>query len=160
MTLHLTARQHIAASAATAFALSIDPQRFPALFPGYGPIPAIRQVELLGVAAAGTRRRIQNSDGSVLDEEILELDAPHRHRYRLGGFRAPFAWLVRQGEADWLFRDEADGCAVEWHYRFEPASALARPFAALLLHGFMQKAMQRCLQRLDQACRQLSTDHC
>lgn len=153
MTIHLIARQRLAAPAAVAFALSIDPQRFPSLFPGYGPIPAIRRVERHGAAAAGTKRQIHNSDGSVLDEEILELDAPHRHRYRLSGFRAPFAWLVREGEADWQFRDDGAGSTVEWHYRFEPASVLTRPFAALLLHGFMQRAMQRCLERLDQACR-------
>lgn len=153
MTIHLVARQRFTAPASAAFALSVDSQRFPALFPGYGPIPAIRRVELHGVAAAGTKRQIHNSDGSVLDEEILELDAPHRHRYRLSGFRAPFAWLVRQGEADWQFRDEDGGSRVEWHYRFEPASALARPFAALLLRGFLQPAMQRCLRRLDEACR-------
>lgn len=151
MPIHLTARQRFAAPATAAFALSIDAQRFPALFRGYGPIPAIRRVELHGVAAVGTKRQIHNSDGSVLDEEILELDAPRRQRYRLGGFRAPFAWLVRAGEADWQFRDDATGSTVEWHYRFEPASALARPFAALLLRGFMQRAMQRCLGKMGEA---------
>lgn len=151
MAIHLTARQRFTAPAAAAFALSIDARRFPALFPGYGPIPAIRRVELQGIAAVGTKRQIHNSDGSVLDEEILQLDAPHRHRYRLGGFRAPFAWLVREGEADWQFRDDGAGTTVEWHYRFEPASTLAQPFAALLLHGFMQRAMQRCLGKMSEA---------
>lgn len=145
MHIHLLARLRFTAPIDEVFALCTDAQRFPAVFPGYGPIPAIRRVSLDGPLAVGSRRKIHNSDGSVLDETISVLQPPQRHAYRLSGFRAPFAWLVRQGEADWQLQADGEGCNVEWTYRFEPASALARPFATLLLRGFMQPAMQRCL---------------
>lgn len=151
MGIRLVARQRFAVPIAEVFALCTDAQRFPAVFPGYGPIPAIRRIVLDGPLAVGSRRQIHNSDGSILDETIHVLQPPLRHAYRLSGFRAPFAWLVRQGEADWQLQTDGDGCSVEWSYLFEPVSALARPFAGLLLRGFMQPAMQRCLGCMQQA---------
>lgn len=148
MGIRLVARQRFTAPIAEVFALCTDAQRFPSVFPGYGPIPAIRRIGLDGPLAVGSRRQIHNSDGSVLDETISVLQPPLRHAYRLSGFRAPFAWLVRHGEADWQLQADGDGCDVEWRYVFQPASALARPFATLLLRGFMQPAMQRCLARM------------
>lgn len=150
MAIVLVAQHRFAHAADAVFALSVDPQRFPPAFRGYGPIPAIREIvpddRPLGT---GSTREIRNSDGSVLHERVTALQAPLHHAYTLSGFRAPFAWLVSAGHADWQLLPLQHGTLVTWLYRFEATTALARPLAALLLRRCMQPAMQRCLARMD-----------
>ncbi len=151
MTILLVADHRFEQSADDVFALSIDAERFPPTFTGYGPIPAMRRIVLLGPVAAGSEREIHNADGTVLHERITALRAPLHHAYTLSGFRAPFAWLVRAGHADWQFQPLQRGTRVTWTYRFEPATRTARPFASLLLRRCLQPAMQRCLRNLQAA---------
>ncbi|UXI67244.1 SRPBCC family protein [Tahibacter amnicola] len=132
------------------FALSVDAGRFPQCFAGFGPIPAIRAIQLHGSLAAGTTRTIDNSDGSSLTETITQVTPPHEHHYTLQGFRPPFSWLVRKAQAQWCIDGSADHSAVTWRYRFELTSPLAFPIAAPLLRVFMAGAMRRCLQRMAQ----------
>lgn len=150
MTIVLVAQHRFDHAADAVFALSVDPRRFPIAFRGYGPIPAIREIvpdgNPLGV---GSTRAIHNGDGSVLHEQVTALQAPLHHAYTLTGFRAPFAWLVTAGHADWQLQPLQHGALVTWIYRFEPTTARARPLAALLLRRCMQPAMQRCLARMD-----------
>lgn len=134
--------------AQAAFDLIVDSQRFPGTFVGYGLIPSIRAIVLETPLAIGSIRRIHNSDGSVLTEHITVLDAPTRHAYVLSGFRAPFAWLVNKGEADWLVSAADSGCNVRWSYTFTLTSGWIYPLATLLLRVFMQRAMQRCLDNM------------
>jgi len=124
-------------------------ERFPQVFRGYGPIPAIREVVLLGPLAIGSEREIRNRDGSVLRERVTALQPPLHHAYTLSGFRAPFAWLVRSGAADWQLQPLQDATLLTWTYRFETTSALTRPLATALLRRCMQPAMQRCLHAMD-----------
>ena len=147
-----TARANLPCSAEAAFDLAADAARFPPLFRGYGLIPAIRSITLLSPLAVGCERRVANSDGSVLTEHVTALDRPGLHAYTLSGFRPPFSWLVRLGEARWAFSAHAQGCSVEWRYTFTPRAALSRPLVALLLRCCMQPAMQRCLAAMAQAC--------
>lgn len=149
MSILLLAQQRFRATPQAVFALCTDPQRFPQTFTGYGPVPAIREIVLQAPLAVGSTREIRNSDGSVLQERIRALRKPFHHAYTLEGFRAPFAWLVSHGEADWLLQELEQGTLVTWTYRFEPASATVRPLAAMLLRSCMQPAMRRCLQRMD-----------
>jgi hypothetical protein len=130
------------------FDLMVDPLRFPATFVGYGPIPAIRSITLESPLAVGAVRRIHNSDGTTLTEHVTMLDPPTRHAYVLSGFRAPFAWLVRKGEAHWSVNAEASECSVRWTYTFTLITVLVYPLATLLLGLFMQRAMQRCLENM------------
>lgn len=130
-----------------AFALACDAARFPAFFTGFGPIPAVRGVDVDGPLRVGTRRRVRNADGSVLDEVLTEFDPPHRHAYRLSGFRPPFAWLVRHGHATWTFAASPNGTDVEWIYRFASTHAWLAPPTRLLLR-FMTAAMARCLDAM------------
>ena len=134
-------------SAGRAFALACDASRFPEFFRGYGPIPAVRAIDVEGPLHTGTVRHVRNSDGSVLIETVTAFDPPQRHAYRLSGFRAPFAWLVREGEADWRITAVDGGADVVWTYRFALTHAFAAPPARLLL-GFMTAAMQRCLDAM------------
>jgi len=130
-----------------AFALLCDSARFPTFFSGYGPIPAVRSIDMAGPLRIGSVRQVRNSDGSAMTELVTVLEPPHRHAYRLSGFRAPFAWLVRHGDADWRVTATSGGAHVAWTYRFELTHPLAAPFARALL-GCMTKAMQRCLDAM------------
>ena len=130
------------------FDLIVDSQRFPGTFVGYGLIPSIRAIVLETPLAVGAIRRIHNSDGSVLTEHVTVLDAPTRHAYVLSGFRAPLAWLVNKGEADWLVSTAESVCMVRWSYTFTLTSRWIYPLATLLLQFFMQRAMQRCLDNM------------
>lgn len=141
----LAASRTIRATPQATFALTLDPERFPAVFRGYGPIPAIRAITLHAPPAIGATRELRNSDGSKPVERITALDAPRRHAYVLSGLAAPFSWLVRAGHADWTFERRDSGTHVRWEYRFELTSALAWPLAAPLLHLFFVRAMRRCL---------------
>ncbi len=145
----LVAQHRFAHAAESIFDLCIDAQRFPQVFRGYGPIPAIRGIVLLAPLAIGSEREIRNSDGSVLRERVTALHPPLHHAYTLSGFRAPFAWLVRSGTADWQLQPLQDATLLTWTYRFETTSAITRPLAAALLRRCMQPAMQRCLRNMD-----------
>ena len=46
MDLHLTAEQDFDATPEAVFALTVDPERFPAFFTGFGPIPAVEAITL------------------------------------------------------------------------------------------------------------------
>jgi hypothetical protein len=142
------AERTLRCAAPPAFDFAVDAERFPPMFTGYGPIPAIRSITLEGPLAVGVTRRIANSDGSMLTEQVTALDRPTRHAYSLGGFRAPFSWLVKRGHADWAFEAQQSITHVRWSYCFDLRSPLAYPLAALLLQFFMARAMQRCLDQM------------
>ena len=148
MDVSLTARRRFRVPPDAVFALSADPQRFPATFRGYGPIPAIRTITPHAPPAVGATRTLENSDGSRPHERITAFDPPLRHAYVLSGIAAPFSWLVRAGHADWSLAPAPGGTDVTWRYRFELTNPLAWPLAWPLLHGFMQRAMQRCLDAM------------
>ncbi len=145
MIIGLQSRQHFDCPPADVFALVLDPQRFPAMFRGFGPIPSIRRIELLQAPAVGATRRLENSDGSTPVERITALDPPRHHAYTLSGLAPPFSWLVRCGHADWRLQAVDRGTDVTWEYRFELTSALAWPLAAPVLNWLMATAMRRCL---------------
>lgn len=151
MPIVLVAQHRFSHPAESVFDLCVDSHRFPPTFRGYGPIPAIREIVLLAPLAVGSERELHNSDGSVLRERVTALQRPLHHAYTLSGFRAPLAWLVREGAADWQLQPQRDATLLTWTYRFEPTSAIARPFASMLLRRCMQPAMQRCLQRMDES---------
>lgn len=140
-------------SAEHAFALATDSARFPEFFRGFGPIPAVRGVEPHGPTRVGSTRTVRNADGSVLHEAVTAFEPPHRHVYRLQGFRAPFSWLVRQGDADWRVAPVPGGAHVAWIYDFTLVHPLAWPLARPLL-VFMGLAMRRCLSAMARAAAQ------
>ncbi|GHE32973.1 SRPBCC family protein [Vulcaniibacterium thermophilum] len=146
------AEQQLPCPPGQAFALITDADRFPAFFRGCGPVPAVRAVELdAPPLAVGARRTVRNADGSVLREVVTAFEPPRRHAYRLDGFRPPFAWLVRHGDACWTVEPDAAGSRVRWSYRFALAHAAAWPVAAPLLRLFMTAAMRRCLRAMADA---------
>jgi uncharacterized protein YndB with AHSA1/START domain len=143
--IRLTIERTIDAAPDAVFALAVDPERFPRLFAGFGPVPALRRITLHPPLAVGSTRELESSDGSRLIERVTVLEPPHRHAYSLSGIRAPLGWLVRAGHANWTFATTGSATRVRWTYDWEPAGRLVHPFAWLLLQCFMRTAMRRCL---------------
>jgi hypothetical protein len=137
---------------AAAFALATDAARFPQFFAGCGPVPGLRAIHLDAPLAPGSTRRVEGRDGAVMTESIVAHEPPLRHAYVLSGLRAPLAWLVREGHADWRFESADGGTQVRWSYAFHLTTPLAWPLAAPLLKLFMQGAMRRCLAAMALAC--------
>jgi uncharacterized protein YndB with AHSA1/START domain len=114
-----------------------------------GPIPGVARIEYVGDGrlVPGAVRRVSMTDGSVLEEEVLEVERPRVHRYRWGrGLRPPFSYLVRTGEGCWTFIETERGTDVEWLYTFQLRSPLAAPVAAavlLLFRRWMQAGLRR-----------------
>lgn len=134
-----------------AFAMAVDPDRFPTFFTGFGPIPAISGIRLHSALAVGSQRRVHNADGTVLTERVTAHDPPVRHAYTLAGFRPPFSWVVTRGEANWVFTGHEFGSRVRWDYEFEVRKPWLWPVAALGLKLFMARAMHRCLKNMSRA---------
>lgn len=145
MNVNLLAERRIYAMPELAYRLALDPERFPPLFPGFGPIPALRRMALHGAPAVGTLRDVEDVDGVVMQERIDALEPDRRHAYTLSGLKPPLSLLVRRGAADWTFGICGEGVHVRWVYAFELTTPLAWPVAAPLLHVFMRTAMLRCL---------------
>lgn len=149
MTAH--AQIEIARPRPSTFEYAVAASTLPLVFVGYGLIPAIRAATLLGPGplAPGQRRRIENSDGSVLTEEVLSVEQDNLHRYRIvAGLKPPFSLLVRWGESEWRFLEVERGTRIEWRYDFALTTPLVWPVAAPLIQGQFRGAMQRCLDHL------------
>lgn len=156
MNVLLHTERTIGAAPEAVYALSLDAQRFPALFTGFGPIPGLRRITPSGPSAVGATRDLEDNAGVVLTERIDALDSGRRHAYTLSGLQPPLAWLARVGRADWHFVPSNEGTHVVWNYDFELTSPLAWPLAWPLLQGFMRIAMLRCL---DAMARELEPRH-
>jgi hypothetical protein len=118
------------------------------VFRGKGPIPAIEkmQVEGGGPLKVGAVRLTTMSDGSVLEEDILVYERGRCNRYRIErGFKPPLSLLVRWGEGEFLFTQNAGATQVVWNYTFELTTPLVYPLAALILKVFMRGALQEAL---------------
>ena len=128
-------------------------EHLPRLFRGAGPVPSIEKAEVIGGGEqrVGARRRIHNGDGSVLEEEVLELDRPRSHRYSLyGDFQGLVRFLVRKGGGHWTFEPVEGGheTRVRWAYHFELTSPLALPLALPMMKVAFRAAQRRCLLNL------------
>lgn len=140
------------------FAYATDPRRISELFRGWGPIPAIEEMVVHGdgPTRVGTTRTIRNSDGTTLDEEVVEHSPPHRHAYRLfGNFQGLVKLMVREGRGSWTYSEErtADGhplTRVRWDYEFELRNPAWIVVAAPLMKVAFHRAQRGCLERLSE----------
>jgi hypothetical protein len=96
--------------------------------------------------AEGSWRRISMTDGSVLEEVILDYTPPLKHRYRwTSGIKPPFSFLVRSGTGCWDFTEVGGGTRIDWSYVFELKSPLAYPFVLLivpLFRGWLKQGLE------------------
>lgn len=123
----------------------------PKVFKGYGIIPAILNAEIVGGGEIreGAIRQVTNADGSVIDEEIIQLTRPTKQTYKLiRGFKPPFSFLVRSGGGDWTLTPSNNLTIVTWKFYFELTSVLAYPLMTFVMSTYFQKAQQRCLTEI------------
>jgi hypothetical protein len=96
--------------------------------------------------AEGSWRRISLTDGSVIDEVILDYVPPSKHRYRwTSGIKPPFSFLVRSGTGCWDFSEVDGGTRIDWGYVFELKSPLAYPVLLLivpLFEGWLKQGLE------------------
>ncbi|MCC3450749.1 MAG: SRPBCC family protein [Microcoleus sp. PH2017_29_MFU_D_A] len=126
----------------------------PKSFRGFGLIPAIIKAEMAdgGEMREGGVRQIKHSDGSVIDEEIITFKKPERQTYRLvRGFKFPISLLIESGGGDWKFTTTEKGTRIDWEFYFMLTSPVFYPVGLLLVQVFMQKAMQQCLDNIQQS---------
>ena len=134
-----------------------DLTRFPSFFDGFLVIPAVQKIEVLyEEPVPGGMRKVHNSDGSVLDEELLVFTAPVEHRYRLcGGFTFPFSWMIHGAQGTWTFSQVSDThTSVSWTYRFHIRSRILAPLTYVVVKLFFTRAMSLCLTSMAKACEQ------
>jgi hypothetical protein len=132
---------------AQVFARATDSTNTPQTLRSRGPFAGISKVEMHEgqSLAKGSKRRVFMTDGTVLEEVILDYDPPLRHRYRwTGGAKFPFSLLVRSGTGNWDFIEVEGGTRIVWTYTFGLTSPLAYPFAipiVLLFKSWLQKGL-------------------
>lgn len=152
MRVHNTETIVIPAPREAVFERAFDRTQMPKLLRGWGPVPGVERAELLDgdEYAVGKVRRIHNTDGSSLDEEILTYEPPSAHAYRLHGeFRGLAKLLVVEGRAEWRFvaLDESR-TEVRWTYEFTLTSALAWPLAVPMMKIAFANMQRRTLELL------------
>lgn len=129
------------------FAVATDSTNAARTLRSRGPFAGVTKVELHEghEHAAGAKRRVWMTDGSVLEEVILDFNPPRRHRYGWeGGAKFPFSLLVQSGTGTWDFSEHEGGTRIVWSYTFGLTSRLAYPFAipiALLFKGWLQQGL-------------------
>lgn len=144
----------IAASPEAVFDFVTSLSNLPKVFRGFGPIPAIAKAEMAdgGEMREGAVRRIENSDGSVIDEEMIAFKKPERQTYRLlRGFKFPISLLIESGGGDWKFTATPKGTRIDWEFYFMLTSPVFYPVGFLLVQVFMQTAMQQCLDNIQES---------
>ncbi len=132
------------------FASAISNEMFKRTLLAYGPIAGIADGIILDgqPLRQGVRRRITLTDGTILDEDILEHEVPTRHRYKwTSGLKPPFSWLVKSGEGTWTFSEVNDGTRIVWSYVFELRSVLGYPLATPIV-GLFRRWQRKGLARI------------
>lgn len=148
---HVTARAalFVGRPPPAVFDFVVEPASIPASFRGHGPIPGAKHAELVGSGGmrVGARRRVENTDGTTVEEVIVALERPWHHAYELvAGLVPPFSLLVSGGRGDWRLEPEGDGTRITWTFRWHLTSGLLWPVAWLFARSFA-RAMQGCLVR-------------
>lgn len=147
MRLETQASVEVKAEPETVFDFATSLSTLPKVFTGYGPIPAILKAEIIAGKSmeTGVIRKVWNSDGSIVDEEIVELIRPTTQRYRLiRGFKPPFSYIFREASGEWTLSSAPLGTNIVWKFYFELTSPLVQPIAQLIGFFFV-RAQRQCL---------------
>jgi uncharacterized protein YndB with AHSA1/START domain len=132
------------------FDAATDPAGLTRFFRGLPPvIPPIEEVTIEGggPTRTGSLRSVRLGDGTQIMERVLELDRPHRHRYDMAEMNRTQRLLCSNMVADWKFSPEGNKTRVTWDYEIHGRLTMAA--AAWLMSKLFQRAMQRCLDRIE-----------
>lgn len=125
-------------------------------FAGYGPVAAVlsSKVDEMKVGAV---RLVETSDGMTLQEKILEVDPPRRHRYLLTGIAGAFGLLVTSGDSTWEYQEVDGRTEMTWTYRFALTTPLVWPLARIVTALFAA-AQRRALANIASAFEKASRE--
>ncbi|HMI91412.1 MAG TPA: SRPBCC family protein [Polyangiales bacterium] len=122
------------------FDLVGDHRNFPRTIAKTLLVPGVVRSEPLPGSAesgVGSRRRLNLTDGTTMDEEVTAFERPVEHSYRwLKPPPMPIALIVRSAQGSWRFAPDGQGTRIHWTYRFELSSPLALPLALPLVAAF------------------------
>lgn len=111
------------------------------MFPGYGPVPAIRKAELVGDRfEVGARIRVTNSDGSVHHERVAVLE-PLRYVVEME-LDPPASWVMATIRETVDLSAAPEGTRIERTFDVEPRSVVTAPFVALVAR-WLERGIRR-----------------
>ncbi len=95
----------------------------------------------------GDRRRLTLTDGSGVEETLLDLGA-QSYRYRVSGFSGPFRFLVKEAQASFVVERQGEGSILRWSYEFAPTSPFAAPVVSFIAGAPWIQWMDAALERI------------
>lgn len=124
----------------------------PSIVRPQGLLPGVRSVEGTTGAwnAPGETRRLTLTDGSMVEETLLDVRADS-YRYRVAGFTGPFRFLVREAKGEFAVAPAPGGANLTWTYEFQPTSSLAAPIVSFIADVLWAPWMSAALGRLKAA---------
>lgn len=134
-----------------AFATNVD--NLPRWFRPVGPVAGVERAWVVGGGPTrkGVMRRWVLTDGTPLDEEVLEMEAPRKYVYRLKGYRGWMRALVKHCDGEWIFSPLGRGTRITWTCTAELTSPWVAGVAVPLVKVFMKRAMEDGLGRIKAA---------
>lgn len=114
-------------------------------FPGWGPIPGLREVTVEGgtLRDVGARTRVVNTDGSRHRELVRVVEPPRRYEIRIHDLDSAFRFMVSHVDEAWELSPEGAETRVLRTFTFALRSAAWAPLALPLGHGAFRAAMRR-----------------
>ncbi|WP_307789340.1 SRPBCC family protein [Mycolicibacterium baixiangningiae] len=150
----ITVQQRSRLAPADAMAL-ICPIDLPKVFHPMWPFPGVVRVEDQTEAwdHPGPSRRPRFTDGSSVDEQLVEHTAGSSFAYQLTGFTNALARLAVGIRGEWTFTPDGPGSLVRWSYEFKPLPGrrwiVAGPFKPLW-RRYMAATLRRCIEASEQ----------
>jgi hypothetical protein len=129
----------------------IAPIDLASIFPGYGPLPAVRGVRDQSGAwdHAGATRVVELSDGNEAPETITSFDRPGYFAYTVGPFTGPMNRVVAQADGEWWFAPATGGTEITWTYTFRPRprmGAVTRLVVAPMWRAYARRVLALALR--------------
>lgn len=134
----------------------IVPIDLPSIFTGYGPLPAVTDVQnpVTSWNTARQKRTVYLSDGSAMQEQLNEYLYPDYFSYTVSGFSNALRLLTTSAQGTWWFESiSPDYTHVRWRYAFTSRTIMAVPLlwgiTQFLWRGYMHKALSLAKQQLE-----------
>jgi hypothetical protein len=129
---------------------AIAPIDLTLIFEGYGPLPAVIEVEDQSGQwdTVGQTRTTRLSDRSTALETLTAYDRPQYFAYSLENFSGPLRFLTSGARGEWWFEEMTPTATlVRWRYTFEPRSWLTFPLLSIVVRGLWHRYMREALQK-------------
>ncbi len=114
-----------------------------------GPLPGVASAEVVEGSSlrVGAVRRVHLTDGSILNEGIVEMAAPSTMSYRqLTPYRFPLSLLAKSAQGRYTFTPTGAGTTMTWEATIHLRSPLAYPIMACVRQLFLRRMMSGFLE--------------